>query len=296
MAWLVLMPVSRGTPTALHYTPNEDGGYATTASLGFNLHDVGPDKQTIDALPAGGRALVWVGEKCPSGVSKSLASAVATLAGDPRVYGYYLSDEPHVASCPSGPANLAAEADYIHAHASGQLAFITLTNEGGDYSAFNVAATHLDAIGLDPYPCNVDTGCTYGDIESDVKAAEAAGIAQSVIVPIFQVFGDSYYLMPTATQLQSILDEWSNVVPSPLFDYAYSWGCQSGSLTACLSTSADDQAVMAQHNGSTTTTTTTSSATTTTSTTTTTTTTTTMPPTTTSSTTTTTIKKRGKKP
>jgi hypothetical protein len=278
MIWLLVGPASHGTSTTLHYTPNEEGAYATTASLGFNLHDVGPTKQRVDSLPQGGRALVWVGEKCPSGVSTSLTAAVANLGTDPNVYGYYLSDEPHVSGCPSGPSNLAAEADYIHAHAPGQLAFITLVNEGSDYSAFRESVTHVDAVGLDPYPCNVNSGCTYSDIDGDVTAAEGAGIAPSVIVPIFQVFGDSYYLMPTGPQLQAILDEWAKLVPSPPFDYAYSWGCQSGSLTGCLSGSPADQSVMAQHNGSTTTTTTTAATTTT------------VP-----STTTTTLKSRGKK-
>jgi len=238
--WLA-MSASSGGQVTLHYTPNEDSAYTTTAGLGFSLHDVGPYQSTIDALPSGNKALVWVGEKCPSGVSSQLTTAVAALVSDPRVFGYYLSDEPHVASCPSGPANLAAEADYIHFHTSGQLAFITLTNEGSDYAAFKESVTHLDAIGLDPYPCNVNSGCTYSDIDADVHAAEAAGISSSVIVPVFQVFGDSYYLMPTPPQLQSILAEWATLVPAPIFDYAYSWGCQNKSLSGCLSTSSGDQ-------------------------------------------------------
>lgn len=241
---------AQATAATMHFTANENGAFATTHALGFNLHDAGPTKAEVDGLPAGDRAVVWLGEKCPTGVSQGLTSAVSALAGDSRVEAYYLSDEPHAASCPQGAANLAAEADYIHAHAPGQLAFIVLLDTGSDYSTFAPAHTHVDAVGLDPYPCNVNLGgCDYPHIDDQVHQAESAGIGSGVIVPTFQAFGDSYYLMPSPSQLQSILDEWAKLVPHPVFDYTYSWGCQSGSLSSCLSTSPGDQKVMAAHNG-----------------------------------------------
>jgi hypothetical protein len=241
---------AQAATVTMHFTANENGAFAATHSLGFNLHDTGPTKAEVDGLPGGDRAVVWLGEKCPTGVSQTLTSAVAALAGDSRVAAYYLSDEPHEASCPQGAANLAAEADYIHAHARGQLAFIVLLDTGNDYSTFAPAHTHVDAVGLDPYPCNVKLGdCDYSHIADQVHQAESAGIAASVIVPTFQAFGDSYYLMPSPAQLQSILNEWATLVPHPVFDYTYSWGCQGGSLSSCLSSSPGDQHVMAAHNG-----------------------------------------------
>jgi hypothetical protein len=239
-------------PATLHYTSNEDGGYAAPASLGFNLHDTGTDRGTIDSLPNNGRALVWLGEKCPSGLSSSFTSAVNGLGGDARVFGYYLSDEPDPGSCPQGPANVAAETDYIHAHSSGQRSFVVVDDTPGAWAAYAPAHSHLDLVGLDPYPCRTDTsGCDLSMIDSAVTRAEAAGIAQSIIVPTFQVFGASpAWVMPTPSQLQSILAEWAKLIPAPVFDYSYSWGCQGGSLSACLQSTSADQPVIQAHNAS----------------------------------------------
>jgi hypothetical protein len=244
-------PTGSPTPSStLHYTANEDGGYAAPASLGFNLHDTGTDRGTIDSLPNNGRALVWLGEKCPSGLSSSFTSAVNGLGGDARVFGYYLSDEPDPGSCPQGPANVAAETDYIHAHSSGQRSFVVVDDTPGAWAAYAPAHSHLDLVGLDPYPCRTDTsGCDLSMIDSAVTRAEAAGIAQSIIVPTFQVFGASpAWVMPTPSQLQSILAEWAKLIPAPVFDYSYSWGCQGGSLSACLQSTSADQPVIHSHN------------------------------------------------
>ena len=242
-------PAAHAATPTLHYTANEDGAFQAAHALGYNLHDPGPTPSEVDSLPGNDRAVVWLGEKCPTGVSPSFASALSALGHDPRVLAYYLSDEPHANGCPKGPANLAAEADYIHGHTAGQLAFIVLIDEGSDYATFAPGTTHVDAVGLDPYPCNVNLGgCDYQHIDDQVHQAEAAGIGQNVIVPTFQAFGNNYYLMPSAGQLQSILNEWAALVPHPVFDYTYSWGCQGGSLSSCLSTSPPDQQVMAAHN------------------------------------------------
>ena len=52
--------------------------------------------------------------------------------------------------------------------------------------------------------------------------------------------------MPTATQEQQILATWASVAPTPAFDYAYSWGTQSGDTA--LSNDPALQAVFAAHN------------------------------------------------
>ena len=232
--------------TSHHYTANDDGQFSTILGLGYNLADVSPSG--ADSLPSGQQAVAWVGEKCPSGVSSAFTSQVDAHRGDSKIFAWYLSDEPHVANCPGAPSALAAEADYIHANNPGQLAFIILLNSGNDYAAMNQSVTHVDAIGLDPYPCSTaHPDCPVTHIDDHVNAAEAAGISQSVIVPTFQAFADSYYTMPTPSQLQAMLDEWAKLVPNPPFDYTYSWGCQS-SLTNCLERDSADQQVMAAHN------------------------------------------------
>ena len=236
--------------TTLHYTANEDGAYAQAAADGYNVHDTGTDPSTIDSLPGGGKALVWLGEKCPTGLSSSFTSAVDSLGHDSHVLGYYLTDEPDPGACPQGPANVAAESDYIHAHAAGQRSFIVVDDTPGAWAAYAPAHSHVDLVGLDPYPCRVDTsGCDYSLIDTAVKGAQAGGIPLADMVPTFQDFGGAgSWLMPTSTELLTILARWATFLPHPVMDYSYSWGCQSGSLSQCLANQPDAQQVMATHN------------------------------------------------
>ena len=238
------------TPTtALHFVSNEEGAFATTSGLGFNIHDTGMSASTINALPAGTRAMVWASNgKCPSALSSTFTDFVASQKDNPKVYGYYLVDEPDdpSATCVAGIRQMA---DYIHANAPGQQAFIVLTDYPGTYAAYAPANSHADLIGLDPYPCQKDTGCRFDTIGQEVDTAMAAGIPRSSIVPVFQTFaGEPTWSAPTADDLSRILSEWSEHVPSPVMDYAYSWGCQGGALTDCLSRNNGWQAVMAAYN------------------------------------------------
>ena len=54
------------------------------------------------------------------------------------------------------------------------------------------------------------------------------------------------YLLPTADQEKTILSIWGRLVPSPPFDFAYSWGSQNGDTS--LSSAADLLQVFEIHN------------------------------------------------
>ena len=177
------------------------------------------------------------------------------------MYGFYLVDEPDPASCPA--SNLQAEADYVHAHAPGTKTFVVLMNMSSTSSptyrnTYNPANTHIDLFGLDPYPCRADpglNGCNDTWITLAVQAAESAGVPLADIVPVYQTFGGGNwaddgggrYLLPTGAQERQLLADWGRVVPSPAFDYAYSWGEQNGDTA--LGQSSDLQAVFRGHNG-----------------------------------------------
>ena len=298
------LPGSSAPATGLHYAPNhnfDSSGNYVPAQAGFNLADLS-DVGTLNSLPSGAKGLVWLG-LC-NGADSTFINAVTPFIGNPKLFGFYLMDEPDPTGqwnplCPA--ANLLAESDWIHAHVPGARTFIVLMNFGSTAAptyanTYNPGNSHIDLYGLDPYPCRSDVGgCDYGRIPVAVTAAEAAGIPLASIVPVYQAFGgggwsdDSggYYLLPTASQELQIFATWAPLVPTPVFDYAYSWGVQNSDQALESSTSL--QAVFAAHNGTppgVTTTTTAAPATTSTTTTrppTTTTTTTTRPPTTTTS-------------
>ena len=260
----------------MHYVVNLHGQAAAAARLGYDLFDMGPEPSLANALPAGQQALVWLGNldntNCSSpGYSwTAFTAAVRAMAGNPKVFGYFLSDEPHPGGCPNAVADIARRADYIRATDPTHKSFIVVLDGsnacgaalGCEYHALQPAHTHVDLIGVDPYPCNVGnagSGCDYSKIDSRVHSAESNGIPASVIVPVFQLFGQScnsgshYYRMPTVLELTTMLAHWSALVPHPVMDYSYSWGEQSSSCPTLadatgLSGQPNLQSVMAAHN------------------------------------------------
>jgi len=256
----------------LHYVSNLGSDHAAAARLGYNLFDIGPVRSQIDALGPGQQALVWLGNldntDCTPGYSwAQFTAAVDRLASDAKVYGYYLSDEPHPRICPGAVADIRARADYIHAHTKVQKVFIVVldaarecgTALGCEYAAMRPSVTHVDLIGVDPFPCGL-TFCTPSRIDQEVQRAEAAGVPASAIVPVFQVFGQTctnrqskYYALPTVAELTDMLARWAALVPYPAFDFSYTWRSRGPACPALDRASgshgyADLQSVMRSHN------------------------------------------------
>ncbi|HEX2772450.1 MAG TPA: hypothetical protein VHN18_08490 [Micromonosporaceae bacterium] len=262
-------PAAGGT---LHYIANIGEDANAVAALGYNLFDIGPGER-IDALPPGGRALVWLGdlgdEDCapPRVPFAEFKAAVDRLAGHPRVYGYFIADEPHPRACPTAVDEIRRRADYIRARAPWQRSFIVVqdgTNQCGgtygcEFSALRPAESHVDLIGLDPYPCSVDKGCLLSKVDDTVRRAAAAGIPRRAMVPVFQAFGQScssgsnYYRLPNAAEARALLARWAAAVPQPAFDYTYTWGRQGSSCPSLADADGeggypDLQSVFAAHN------------------------------------------------
>ncbi len=274
----------------LHAAFNTQGGIADLITLGFNLFDVSGSNTDpadtlalVNALPAGTQALVWLGnlgnapkgQSCPTpGFSDAEFQAqVDVLANNPKVFGYNLSDEPHPSVCPDAASAIQARSDYIHTHAPGQKVYITVLDgsnmcpagEGCEYRAFRPEITHVDLIGLDPYPCHFDSvgqpvPCDTSVILQRVQSAVANGIPASSIVPVFEAFGQEgrldgksiYYRTPTTTEFQDMLNLWKSLVPNPVFDFTYTWGIQCTATTCpapqCLKNHPELQVLIKQHN------------------------------------------------
>ena len=281
---------TEGTTTTSHYAVNVRGHVGLAAALGFNLFDVRGRKShlarvraVIAALPVGTKALIWVGnlDNAPVGSScpapgftySQFAAQVNALAHNPRVFGYYIADEPHPGVCPNAANDIKARADYIHSHAPGQYAFILIldgaamcgSDLGCEYRALQPALSDVDYVGLDPYPCHYDSAgnnvpCDVGMITARVAAAESNGIPVNAIVPVFQTFGQQgrsdgvspYYRLPTASELTAMLTNWASLVPHPAFDYSYTFGVQCTALSCpapqAIASEPSLQAVVSAHN------------------------------------------------
>ncbi len=245
------MASTQGPITSLHYTANGVfvNGVYTPAADGFNLADVG-SADMLNYLPAGIKGLVYVG--MTDGVTAAFTALVDACKGNPNLYGFYLADEPDASATTA--ANLKAEADYIHANLPGAETFMVEQNLSSNTTPsyyYTPANTDIDLFGLDPYPVqtNVPNNLDYNIIPLAVAEAEKVGIPLADIVPTYQAFGGggySTYILPTAAQEEQILATWASVVPTPAFDYTYSWGSQNSDTA--LSEDPALQAVFAAHN------------------------------------------------
>jgi len=248
------LPSGSGPQTSEHYTTNDNfsGSTYLPGADGFDLADVSSNSATT-ALPAGVKGLEYIGS-C-AGATTSFKANIASFIGDAKVFGFYLVDEPHLSSCP--PANLKAESDWIHSNDPGTKTFIVVENASTNQATpnyantYNPANTDVDLFGLVSYPCQKGVrGCAYAWIPSTVAAAERAGIPLADIVPVYQAFGAynaGQWLLPSAQQESEILSMWGSSVPTPVFDYAYSWGVQWGDQT--LSGNPSLQSIFLAHNG-----------------------------------------------
>ena len=83
-----------GPVTRLHYAPNNNlvnGGYVP-GTAGFNLADVSKVSE-LNSLPKGIMGLVWLG-LC-NGADATFVSAVQPFLENPKLWGFYLMDEPN---------------------------------------------------------------------------------------------------------------------------------------------------------------------------------------------------------
>ena len=241
--------------TNLHYAPNSNmvksNGVDTYAlgADGFNLADVS-SLDGLNALPAGVEGLVYLG--MTDGVTAAFEAAVDQYIGNPKLYGFYVADQPTTVPA----ANIKAEADYIHANLPGAITFMWIQNTGTPtspvYNLYNPQNTDIDLFGISPQPVRpqFSGGMDLSVIPDAVNAAVAGGIPLADIVPIYQAFGGggvaSNYTLPTASQEQQILSTWGASVPNPAFDFVYSWGVQDGDNA--ISNEPSLQQVFAAHN------------------------------------------------
>ena len=235
-------PSVSGPRTSEHFAANGNfsGSSYDPGAVGFNLADVSSNAET-EALPPGVKGLEWIGS-C-AGATSSFQTNVQSFIGDPKVFGFYLMDEPDPSSCSA--ANLKAESDWIHTNDPGTYTFIieqdlSSSNHPTYQGGYNPANSHIDLYGLDPYPCRSENPasapCAYSWLSLAVSAAEKEGIPLADIVPAYQAFGGGTwiddgggsYQLPTPTQVSEILATWGSLVPTPVFDFTYSWGVQNG--------------------------------------------------------------------
>lgn len=237
----------------LHFASNgnfDAHGTFLPARVGFDLADVS-NRSELDRLPEGVKGLVWIGS-C-NGVDARFQAAVNAIVSHPKVFGFYLMDDPDPTGRwhrPCSASALKAESDWIHERRPDAITFVALMNLSSSSAPsfggwYTPETTHVDLFGIAPYPCRDEwRTCDFGMIRRFVTSAVASGIPISKLVPMYQTFGfgawrtdtGGRYRLPSPEEMRTIHRRWSQLVPAPVFDFAYSWGTQREDLALESST------------------------------------------------------------
>ena len=220
----------KGHPPRYRYMFSSESAQAVVAAHGWNLLDVSSQSSAYQ-LPGRTRGIMYVGDydnsTCDWGVSDlALTAQVAAMAGDPKVAGYYFSDEPDPYACPSAPRQHRARSQLIHSLDPGKMTVMTMDSNSGqaslDQTPLWVGAANY--VGLDPYPCYQNAPCNFGWIDAIIEAADRAGLSYWGVV---QAFADSEWRWPTAREERHMLCQWATSRQSGYVVFAWTWAGQS---------------------------------------------------------------------
>jgi hypothetical protein len=200
---------------------------------GYNLVDLGPDRAAVDALPAGERSLVWIGNyslaECAFEISDAdVGHVLSALSGDSKVAGYYIADEADDAlpayggHCPDVASQIARRSQLVHALAPGAFTYEVVT-EPGNFAAF---ARATDVMGADPYPCLQGRSCDWSEIPRYIAALNTAHVTR--YWGSLQAFGLGKWRAPTPAELARMIRQWEHSRWQG--EQTFAWSYQNWSL------------------------------------------------------------------
>jgi hypothetical protein len=208
------------------YVFASSGNVKLAAASGWNLLDVG-SKWEADRLPAGTRGLMWVGdydnEKCSFSVSDAaLSQRVSGMAHDPKIAGYFYSDEPDPSACPNAPAEHRARSALIHRLSPGKLTVMVseANSDQASLSQIPLWVGAADYVGFNPYVCLRGKPCDFNWIDSIIRAADKVGLPYWGAV---QAFADSEWRWPTPAEERRMLSRWARSKAAGYMTFAWSW-------------------------------------------------------------------------
>jgi hypothetical protein len=197
----------------------------TAQSYGWNLIDVS-SKGEVDALPSGTRGLVWVGDwnnaTCRWEISDArLKSKVASMVGDRKVAGFYVSDEPNPIACPDAPRRHRQRSALIRRLDPAAFTVVVVRSNTetspSEVRLWSGAATY---VGLDPYPCETGKACDFTRMTRMIQAADDAHIAYWGVLQAFAYYD---WRWPTAAELTRIGAIWKASNATGSMTFAWKW-------------------------------------------------------------------------
>jgi hypothetical protein len=221
---------------------------------GFNLIETF-SKAEADATPPGTQGQIWLqdydNKTCSWELSDAeVTSRVTSMANDPKVSGFYFSNEPHPWECPNAYAQHKARSDLIHKLAPTKYTLIGI--DGNDRNHFDAQvagwAGTADYINYNPYVCfgSDKSRCDYAWEDHVIGAAQSLyeSTQQRYFVSL-QAFRstDGWWRWPTASEEAQMLDRLKNPALTGLSGYlTFSWNWQNDPLLNHPSVLAEIQA------------------------------------------------------
>ena len=202
---------------------------AGAASLGFNLLDVDA-KSEADALPRGTRGLYWLGDylNAPTCAweksDETIAAKVRAAKGDPKVWGYYFSNEPDPYGCPTAVADHRARARLIKSIDPTKKTYISLDMNWRAQALKQIPrwVGVTDYVGLNPYICFVGRPtCDFAWLDQVIATATKARLRYFGHVQAFQA---EEWRWPSPAELRRMLARWAASKQKGYAVFTWSWG------------------------------------------------------------------------
>ena len=148
---------------------------------------------------------------------------MSATANDPKVAGYFFSDEPDPARCPNAVAAHRARVALIRSLAPTKFTLMVIDSNSGQATLSQIPqwVGVADYAGLDVYPCYQGRACDFGWQRQVIAAADAVGLSYFGGA---QAFRDaSEWRWPTAAELQTQLDIWAASKAKGYMLFAWTW-------------------------------------------------------------------------
>jgi hypothetical protein len=207
---------------------------------GYNLIDV-TTKAEADAVPAGTLAQVWLFDysntSCSWEKSDSyIRDVVSSMAGDPKVAGFYFSNEPDPFACPNAPQQHKDRNGLIKSLAPTKYTVIGIDGNWRDHfdrygTMWSGAA---DIVNYNPYVCfEGQSDCDWAWYDHVIKTAQSnfASTRQkySIAVQAFRERGE--WRWPTAAEEARMLSRLKDPLLTGMREYmTFSWDWQNDPL------------------------------------------------------------------
>ncbi|MFL5926169.1 MAG: fibronectin type III domain-containing protein, partial [Gaiellaceae bacterium] len=151
-----------------------------------------------------------------------ITTMINNTKDDPKVYGYFFSDEPNPFQCLNAVQAHRARVALIRSLTNKPTVMVLDSNRGQEtLDQIPLWVGVADFVNLDIYPCYQGQACRFDYERQVIAAADAAGLVYWGGV---QAFNDTEFRWPTVAELQTQLSIWSASHWHGMMLFSLSWG------------------------------------------------------------------------